>query len=139
MTRAVVMETKRALGATRAGRGRGRAAAATAPVADLVALIREKAAERRFLVDLQHRIDRATGAYIRRALGWSLEISEQERARISRAAGALIAAAEKGETDERGLWLIALAARQARTPFDRMRADAEREMTRLAEQLPAMP
>jgi hypothetical protein len=107
------------------------------PLARTIAQLREKLTERRFCIDQQRRIDNSTGAYVRRALGWSWEMPEKERARLNKEAGALIAKVEKGVFEAHpALCLVVITAQQSRSAFDDLRSKAEKEMVQLVKRLP---
>jgi hypothetical protein len=106
------------------------------PLADIIEPIRQLATKRRFYIDQQRRIDSATGAYVRRHLGWSWEMPERERRRLNKKAAVLIKSIEREGVVREAPSDIVLAAKWSRLPFDDERKKIEREMTQLVKNLP---
>jgi hypothetical protein len=108
-------------------------------LAGIIDAIRDRYATWRLYVSQQNRIGNATAAYARRHLGWSWDMSEKERARLNRAATALIAkAAKKGGMASAPPLLVPILepAQEASKPYKKLRAEVERELCRLAKDLP---
>lgn len=109
------------------------------PLAHIIANLREKLTERRFCIDQQKRIDNSTGAYVRRALGWSWEMPEKERARLNKEAAALIDQIERTGEGGGPLAAVVFVAKVSRSSFDQLRAAAEKDMVKLVKALPVYP
>lgn len=109
------------------------------PLAHIIANLREKLTERRFCIDQQKRIDNSTGAYVRRALGWSWEMPEKERARLNKEAAALIDQIERTGEGGGPLGAVVFVAKVSRSSFDQLRAGAEKDMVKLVKALPVYP
>lgn len=94
---------------------------------------------RRHLIRSKDRNRLALGALVRRHLGWNPNLPEKEREKIRKQAAALIDSAIAGEIIEDNEWLteFALDVEAARAPFDKRLAILEKQMTKIAEQLPA--
>jgi hypothetical protein len=84
----------------------------------------------------------ATGAYVRRALGFSTDQDEKAREKLRKQAATLIKEIETGDepfTEDRVRNAVApfvLAAKEARKPFEAMRKDIENAMRAEAQKLP---
>lgn len=117
-------------------------------IADLV----ELGARRRFAIKSQVRMDNALGAYVRRACGWRRPPDEvgSERASVETAnevarkrAARMTRTIEAGIAPDDALASLVspliLANKQGRSAFDTVRHAAEKEMRRLAKQLPVYP
>lgn len=89
----------------------------------------------------------ATGAYVRRALGFSTDQEEKDREKIRKQAAALIKEIEAfgpaRNTEADRVWNavapFVLAAKEARKPFEAMRADIETAMRAEAQKLAVWP
>jgi hypothetical protein len=105
---------------------------------DLVLGLRELQAQRRYLIKMQRKISNAMGGLVRRALGWQLDLPEKERAGLNKRAAELIAAFEKGDIrpELAGLAALLLQTLAGRAPFDKLRDEVERDMKKMAKQLP---
>ena len=117
---------------------------AAAELETLIAEIRRNHRERCFAMEQRKRVNLSLGAFIRTALGWSLNSPADERKAVATEAADLI---ETGEKLEKGqttsvphYWDafadIVLASLEARKPWDRIEKRATKEMERLAKQLP---
>lgn len=118
------------------------------PLAEICLTLKELQTHRRFCIRLQSKCDRATEALIARAMGYHGGLPEGERKKLFAAAGKLRREVERGGEDQ--AWddarrsavsaavapLIIVAA-QGRAAFDRHRKAVEKEMRRLARDLPA--
>jgi len=100
---------------------------------------------RRFAIKMQSKIDRAVEAYIRTLLGFSTLMPEKDRRKLSKLAQkvrkAIVSGVEPPEIDRLALQnarLVVIHGETSRKCWDDVRGDTEREMTRLAETLPAM-
>ena len=131
--------------------------------ASAVLSLRELQSRRVACVKAQLRLTNAAGAFVRRALGWRMDMDEKERNAINKRAAKLIdeietgghqisdiqgrcAAASdggQGATDSRltsaSVAPFVLAVAEGRKPFDAMRKETEKEMRRIAETLPVYP
>lgn len=90
--------------------------------------------QRVFAMEQRKRIDLSLGAFLRLMLGWSKDKPEAERKKIAARAAALI---KDSDSDEWGA--VIGASLMARKPFDKIEARCVKEMTLLAERLPAWP
>lgn len=110
------------------------------PAADPIATIVELGVRRRFCLKSALRQANATGAIVRRLLGWRPDLTAAEAAAIKRRAAALITGIEKGAAGDDPLAAQAapfvLLSAQAMEPIERERAAIEKEMRRLAHALP---
>ncbi|HUT94955.1 MAG TPA: hypothetical protein VMY37_36190 [Thermoguttaceae bacterium] len=124
--------------------------------ADFVALIsaiQEDYILRRALIRSQRRLNNQCRAFVRRVLGWRMDLPEseedlqdsiKERNRINKEAKELITAIQGGQTRNDNQPTFAASVRgfcitilQARSPLDREREHAEQRLRKHAEQLPA--
>ena len=112
----------------------------------LVPTLRELQARRVATIRAQLRLDNQAGAFVRRALGWQVDLPEKDRARINREAAKLVKTIQKMEAvpDEYktivgGVATFVVACKKARKVFDDYRADQEKHMTALAKSLPVWP
>ncbi|HUT92081.1 MAG TPA: hypothetical protein VMY37_21480 [Thermoguttaceae bacterium] len=113
-------------------------------LAALISAIQEDYILRRALIRSQIRLDNQCRAYVRRVLGWRMDLPEKERNRINKEAGELVTAIQGGHgPDDNQLAFAALVhgfcitMLQARSPLDREREHAEQRLRKHAEQLPA--
>lgn len=110
---------------------------------DLILAIREKHAHRQALIRSKNRILNAADAFCRRALGWRFEMSEKERASVTKRAATLRSNIEKGRPTELAPDVMASVApfvlchREMRIPGEQAIKLAERSIASLVEQLPA--
>ena len=105
-------------------------------MSDPIDEIRELHRQRRFAMKLQQKIDRALESYVRiNATGWSPDLDAATREKFNKEAKDLIKRARGGE--RLPISEPVLASDQARKPTDDLRKRAEKDMTLLAEQLPA--
>ena len=91
---------------------------------------------RRYAMKLQQKLDRAIESYVRiNYTEWTPDADEKERAKFNREVAKIIAAARKDDGDAD---LVELVQKTdlAREPFDAMRKAAEKEMEKLAGDLP---
>jgi hypothetical protein len=106
--------------------------------AEIIEDIRGLHRQRRYAMKVQQKIDRALEAFIRiNATAWTFDASEDDREKFNREVKAIMAAARKGE----GFPIIVELVKstdKGREPFDALRDAVEKNMTALAEQLPAM-
>lgn len=111
------------------------------PLADTIATIVELTGRRRFLIVSQVRLSNALGAFVRRMLGWRVELPQAQRDAIAREAARMIKAIEKGAPVDHpraaDIAALVLATASARQPFDALRDACEAEMRRLARATPA--
>lgn len=149
------------------GQGKGvppSAVAASENITDGAVLsLRELQSRRVACVKAQLRLTNAAGAFVRRALGWRMDLDEKERNAINKQAARLIDEIETGGhqiSDSQGGCAAAgdgghyyavnhparasvapfvLAVAEGRKPFDAMRKETEKEMRRIAETLPVYP
>ena len=115
-------------------------------MAETIEMIRWHHRQRQAAMDQRKRLDLSLGAFLRRALGWSLNLPASERAAINKRAQALI---DDGERSVRGkdpvdpdfgtFAPMISAYLMSREPFDTVERSATREMTRLAKTLPVWP
>jgi hypothetical protein len=106
--------------------------------ADTIALIRRHHRRRRFAMKIQQKLDRALESFIRiNATDWHPDLDEKERAKINREVQALIKRIREGEESEFSDFVKTSDA--ARKPADEMRHISEREMEKLAKDLPVHP
>ena len=103
-------------------------------VNDLVALQRK----RRFCIVSQSRIDRSIESLIASTLGFRIDADEKDRKKVFAQAKALRLDVEKGagSTAPTTLAPLILTSAATRAQWDTLRAEAEKEMRRLATQLP---
>lgn len=103
--------------------------------------------ERVFAMDQRKRLDNATGAFVRLALGWRKDADEADRKAIAKAAADLVKHAEAvfagkvpAEAPAPEGWTLlagpVLAALQGRAAFDTLESSATKAMEKLAVQLP---
>lgn len=119
----------------------------TAPAApDPVPSIVESQAHRVAVVRQQIRIDNAAGAMVRRAMGWQVGLPKEAGDRIKVEAARLVKVIHSAEpvppewaAVARSCLPFLLATREARVPFDKLRANTERQMESLARTLPVWP
>lgn len=107
---------------------------------DTVELIRTYHRQQRFMVKMQSRIDRSMEAYIRvYVFGFSPDLPETERKEISKKTTALVKHCRAGTApDELAvITQMVLASDASRAQWDKLRADRERALEKLAKQLPA--
>jgi hypothetical protein len=109
-------------------------------------LIRELHAQRVATVRSQIRIDNATGALVRRTLGWRLDMPEKQRNAIAEAAVAMVKAIEAGTPVDADHAAVAEAVRpfvltsaEGRKAFDDLEARLRRDVEKLAKTLPVAP
>jgi Transposase IS116/IS110/IS902 family len=106
------------------------------PLAETVAAIRAHHRARRFAMGIQQVLDRKLESYVRiNETEWHVDDSEADRAKANAEALALIKTARKGEGNEELVRIVALTE-HAREPADKERARHEKEMEKLAKQLP---
>ena len=92
---------------------------------------------RRYTIKMQQKIDRGIEFFIRiNATDWRYDADEKERERFNRQVKSIIAAARK-KTGEEKVMELAINTDRGRKPFDGMRKAAEKEMEKLAAELPA--
>ena len=110
----------------------------------LVALQRDRC----FAIRQQGQSNHAALAYIRNRLGYTTGLAKPGRAALAAAAMRIKKAIERGMPEEawpeeadmvRGCTYVVLRLALARQEWDRMRANTEKEMQRLARRLPAWP
>lgn len=85
----------------------------------------------------QMRSSNALGALVRADLGWNMQLPDDEREKIRKAADKLIKSALKGEKDKGGLWQLVADSAAGSDHIDRSRAGWELRMIKLAKSLPA--
>ena len=91
---------------------------------------------RRFALKVQQKIDRALESFIRiNQTKWTYDAADSDRERFNREVQKIITAARKGDGDTRIVELVNNTDR-GREPFDAMRKAAEKEMEKLAGDLP---
>jgi hypothetical protein len=104
----------------------------TISLSDTIATIRYWHRQRCFLMEQRKRSDLALGAFLRIQLGWSRDLPEDERKEIASEAQDLMNDPNGSE------WADLIAASRAMSaPFEKIEKQAVKEMTRLAETLPA--
>jgi len=101
-------------------------------LADTLAAIRGWHRKRCFLMEQRKRADLALGAFIRDQLGWRRDLPENERKAIAVAAQSLM-----NDPADHELADLVAASRMLNAPFEKIEKQAVKEMTRLAETLPA--
>lgn len=109
-------------------------------MSETVELIRPYHRQQRFMVKMQSRIDRSVEAYIRvYVFGFSPDLPEAERKEISKKTKALVKHCRAGTAPEElsAITEMVLASDMSRAQWDKLRADRERAMQKLAKQLPA--
>lgn len=94
-------------------------------------MIRAWHRKRCYAMEQRKRMDLALGSFLRMALGWSRNLPDDERKRISEEASALMDE-PSGEFEA-----VIRAAGLAREPFESIEKDALKNMEKLARQLPA--
>lgn len=102
------------------------------PAADTIAQIRYWHRQRCFAMEQRKRLDLALGSFLRLMLGWSRDLPDKERKAISDGAAAIVDAPEGTEWEA-----VVRASVAAREPFAKIEARALKEMSKLAETLPA--
>lgn len=101
-----------------------------------IAHIRAEHRTRRFAMKQQSKVDRAMESFIRRNhTDWKFDADEKERKAANDATLKIIKAARKSKKHE--LHGFVTKSDLGRAAFDTMREDAEKEMVKLAAQLPA--
>lgn len=100
-------------------------------------VIAELQYRRKFYIKAINRQRNAAGALVRRAMGWTMNDSEEDREKV-RAKSATIAAKaiENGECEIEGLQLDFACIAAAIAPMQKMRDDCERDMKRIVKRLP---
>jgi hypothetical protein len=131
--------------------GQPLAANSRSPYADLgplVSQIRYWHRHRVYAMECRKSADLRLGSFLRLALGWSLSLPDGDKKRINTQAHTLI---ELGEAEAKGKpadidepayqeWReVIIASIQARAPFDAIEKQAEKEVDKLARQLPVWP
>jgi hypothetical protein len=107
--------------------------------------IRELQSRRTATLKAILRQDNATGALVRRRLGWSPDLDVKQAEKLKKRAAAIVAAVEKGTQPDapddviRDVAPFILAAVAAREPFANLLRHTEREMEKLARTLPVWP
>jgi hypothetical protein len=90
--------------------------------------------ERCFAMEQRKRSDLALGAFLRTQLGWRKDLDAATRKAIATKAAAIADGADDPDGER---WrAVVLASVGARAPFDRIEAEALKEMARLAKALP---
>jgi hypothetical protein len=92
---------------------------------------------RRQAMKFQQKLDRALESFVRiNATNWTWDAADEERDKYNREVAAIIAAARKGEGQTDIVEMVE-AVDRGREPFDQMRATREKQMEKLAKDLPA--
>jgi hypothetical protein len=108
-------------------------------IAELIEKIRYHHRRRRYAMKLQQKIDRHLESFVRlNYTEWSVDASEDDRAKQNKIALALIAKARKGD-GEPEIAHIVQSTDTAREPIDELRNQNERTMEKLARELPIFP
>jgi hypothetical protein len=110
---------------------------------DLCDMLDDAQNDRQCAIRMQNRINGTTLAYIRSKLGYHTGLPKAERERLSRRARAIKSALEKGEEPKGepdafnrfAPWVV--AGQEARKPYDELRQLAEKQIEKLAKELPA--
>jgi len=91
---------------------------------------------RRYAIKVQAKIDRALESFIRiNATEWKWDADEKEREAANKQVKDMIVAARKGQGDQIIVELVE-KTNLGRQPFDHIRATAEKQMEKLARELP---
>lgn len=108
----------------------------TTDYATTITRIRTHHRTRRYAMKAQSKVDRAMESFVRRNhTGWKFDADEKERKAANTAALKLIQDARKDKKHELHTFVATTDA--GRLAFDSMRADAEKQMMKLAAELPA--
>lgn len=120
--------------------------ASSAPVSPLLSQLAELQVRRKFYINLVNKQTNAAKALVRRALGWKYDADETERGKMNKRAAGIVSAALAGKEPKAedaaifGALAFDLAIISAAVePCQKAREGVEKEMKRIAKDLPVYP
>lgn len=127
-------------------RASARKVVAASPISPLLSQLAELQVRRKFYINLVNKQTNAAKALVRRAMGWKYDDGEEDRAKMNKRAAGVVSAALAGKEPKAddaavfGALSFDLAVISAAVePCQKARDGVEKEMKRLAKQLPVHP